>query len=72
LKPLHDLLFSLLRKIESDGTFDQIKPVHRLLERHPKCLYSVDLSAATDRLPIRLQELILQNLFGDDRRFSEL
>jgi hypothetical protein len=72
LKPLHDLLFSLLRKIDSDGTFDQIKPVHRLLERHPKCLYSVDLSAATDRLPIRLQELILQNLFGDDRKFSEL
>lgn len=34
LKPLHLLLFKILSKIEQDGTFNQIRPIERLLA-HP-------------------------------------
>lgn len=30
LRPLHKLIFNYLRKIDQDGTFDQIAPIHRL------------------------------------------
>jgi len=56
-----------------DGTFNQLKPVYRLL-RMPgiRSYFSLDLSAATDRLPISIQKLILSDLirfypnFGED------
>ncbi|WAK72409.1 MAG: RNA-dependent RNA polymerase [Bremia lactucae associated mitovirus 1] len=63
LAPLHKELFTILSKIPSDGTFDQIKPVKRLLDKGFKKLYSFDLSAATDRLPIDIQVDILAELF---------
>jgi hypothetical protein len=58
-----------------DGTFDQLAPIKRLQskllngELEGQTIYSYDLSAATDRLPARLQRDIL-NLnfrggFGD-------
>jgi len=60
LHPLHEALFSLLRKIPTDGTFDQLKPIHRLLRRKPQGpFYSYDLSAATDRLPLQIQKALL-------------
>nr|QDH88298.1 MAG: RNA-dependent RNA polymerase [Mitovirus sp.] len=60
LHPLHEALFSLLRKIPTDGTFDQLKPIHRLLRRKPQGpFYSYDLSAATDRLPLQVQKALL-------------
>jgi len=60
LHPLHEALFSLLRKIPTDGTFDQLKPIHRLLRRRPQGpFYSYDLSAATDRLPLQIQKALL-------------
>lgn len=63
LKPFHEFLFTVLSKHIMDGTFDQMKP----LERVPfgkKSVYSFDLSAATDRLPIKLQELLVSKLMG--------
>lgn len=60
---MHKRLFSILGKIPQDGTFDQIKPLERLL-RSNKPLYSLDLSAATDRLPIVLQMIVLSPLVG--------
>nr|UTQ48818.1 RNA-dependent RNA polymerase [Monilinia fructicola mitovirus 1] len=72
LKPLHRRLFSLLRRIDMDGTFDQEKPLERLiflhkmkklLEPNNKQLYHCfDLSAATDRLPLQIQIDILNQL----------
>jgi hypothetical protein len=59
LYPLHKLIFSILRRVPMDGTFNQLKPVHRLLRRGAKSFYSLDLSAATDRLPIIIQERLL-------------
>jgi hypothetical protein len=64
LKPLHNSIFDSLRRISTDGTFDQIKPLDNLLSSalpgHK--FYSFDLTAATDRLPIDLQEDILSLL----------
>lgn len=66
-KPLHNSIFSILKTIITDGTFDQEKPLKRLMSliRHDpdQVLYSYDLSSATDRLPITLQKDIL-NLLG--------
>jgi len=63
LKPLHSALFKLLKGIEQDGTFDQMKPFNKLLEGDSnEKFYSFDLSAATDRLPIELQRDILNVL----------
>lgn len=69
LGPLHDKLFELLRKIPQDGTFDQPKPLRALVDRMNhlglKRCYSYDLSAATDRLPLSVQRLLLNALFSD-------
>lgn len=47
-----------------DGTFNQLAPVYRLLRlKNLKGLYSLDLSAATDRLPAVLQARLLDRLF---------
>jgi len=61
LKPLHNALFSRLRLIVTDGTFDQHAPLDRLVKLYDgKHKFSCfDLSAATDRLPIRVQRDIL-------------
>jgi hypothetical protein len=66
LKPLHSWIFNVLREIPQDGTFDQLKPVKRLLKVVPmdQKIYSFDLSAATDRLPVLLQGLLLWQIFG--------
>lgn len=63
LKPLHNLLFDIMRKIPQDGTFNQMGPIGRLLENYPnEVMYSFDLSAATDRLPVSLQRQLLNEL----------
>lgn len=61
---MHKELFNILSRIPSDGTFDQIKPLKRLLDQGFKKLYSFDLSAATDRLPVDIQVDILAELFN--------
>jgi len=67
LRPLHDWIFSILREIPQDGTFDQLRPVRRLLGKvgHDTTIYSYDLSAATDRLPVVIQEILLAIVFGE-------
>jgi len=65
LKPLHKGLFDILRDIPQDGTFDQLAPVHRLIayvRESGSPVFSYDLSAATDRLPIKLQIQVLEEL----------
>jgi len=70
LKPLHEWIFSVLREIPQDGTFDQIQPVKRLLKKvsPDQKIYSFDLSAATDRIPALVQGLLLAQIFG--RQFA--
>jgi len=62
--PLHRFFFDkVLFFIKQDGTFDQVKPVDRLLEKAEKegrkHFWSFDLSAATDRLPLVIQTVLL-------------
>jgi len=70
LKPLHKWLFSVLRRHpDIDGTFNQMHPLSRV-PFDGTSLFSFDLSAATDRLPVSLQEKILSVCFG--KEFSSL
>lgn len=62
LKPLHDKIYKVLAEWPEDGTLDQFKPVEILLNQKSKTIYSLDLTAATDRLPVRLQADILNAL----------
>lgn len=66
LRPLHDFLFGILKELPNDGTFDQDAAVRRSEEklRRYGVAYSLDLSAATDRLPARLTAAILEKITG--------
>lgn len=72
LAPLSDGVFEILRNLPMDGTFNQDQPVRHLLSLKDKIvqtgqtLFSYDLSAATDRLPVALQVQILSRLIGND------
>nr|UUW21457.1 MAG: RNA-dependent RNA polymerase [Guiyang mito-like virus 14] len=65
LYPLHRFIFDkILKVIPQDGTFDHVAPVKKLIrvmrERKLSECFSYDLSAATDRLPVSIQELLLR------------
>jgi hypothetical protein len=70
LRPLHRDLFKFLRTIPMDATFNQgdtlSKFVASLKERNIRRIYSFDLTAATDRIPVNVQALILDTLFSRD------
>jgi hypothetical protein len=70
LHPLHRLLQDVLRPIKEDATFDQIGRMEKKLaavkSRGGIKAFSFDLSAATDRLPVNLQIMILTPLLGAD------
>lgn len=65
MQPVHRLLTSILKKIPNDGTSNQNASYARARQKalEHKCSYGYDLSAATDRLPIALQESILAGVF---------
>lgn len=67
LNPLHSMLFTFLKSIPNDATFDQRGSVLRCIEKSKasQCSYGFDLSAATDRLPLTVQVQILRPLIGD-------
>nr|UYL94481.1 MAG: RNA-dependent RNA polymerase [Leptosphaeria biglobosa mitovirus 4] len=63
LKPIHDGLLSLLSKLPNDRTFTQ-DPFNdwQLQGNH---FHSLDLSSATDRFPIHLQEKLISYIYKD-------
>jgi len=63
LKPFHEFLFGLLRKIPQDCTFDQGCFVDGFRKWSNPYYYSVDLTAATDRFPIDLIVQVLEGRF---------
>jgi len=67
MQPLHEWIFHVLRSVPTDGTFNQVAPVERLIKRFigKEWVASYDLSAATDRLPVAIQVEILRPLLGD-------
>lgn len=57
LRPYHDWLMTILRRIPNDGTFDQPAPlVHLYGKAH---CYSFDLKSATDRWPLHYLYTVL-------------
>jgi hypothetical protein len=63
LRPLHRWLFSILKRIPQDGTFNQLAPVRALIKDFPnEVFYSFDLKAATDRVPWEVQVALLNQL----------
>jgi len=65
---LHDYLSEILRSLPNDGTFDQEASFKRSLRKAgtSKKAFSYDLSSATDRLPVEIQEVLLNYLFKSD------
>jgi hypothetical protein len=63
LSPLHKGLFNFLRRIPEDATHDQSLTlstfVERLQRNNIKEVFSFDLTAATDRIPVSAQAVIL-------------
>nr|UAN07874.1 putative RNA-dependent RNA polymerase [Rhizoctonia solani mitovirus 40] len=66
MRPLHDYMFAILRKIPNDGTFDQEASIRRSQDKAIKagCAFSYDLTAATDRLPVILTAFIFSTIVG--------
>jgi hypothetical protein len=64
LKPLHNGIFRILKKIPQDATFNQDEAVRRIArEVGTGYCASFDLSAATDRLPAYLQAKIIDGIW---------
>jgi hypothetical protein len=73
LYPIHKAIFGFLGTLTTDGTFDQHKPIFDLLKSNnvfQRKYYSFDLSAATDRLPLKLQGQVLSSF--TDQRLADL
>jgi hypothetical protein len=68
LAPLHEALFKILKGLPNDGTFDQDAAFGRARVKAAQygVVYGYDLSAATDRLPVILQQSILDGLLGPE------
>jgi hypothetical protein len=63
LRPVHYFLFGVLKKIPQDVTFDQGSFLGRVQGWGKVEYFSVDLSKATDRFPIKLISLVLEAFF---------
>lgn len=68
LRPIHKEINKILMTLEEDCTFDQSNWYTKL---PISCTYySFDLTNATDRLPVKHQKLIIEQLF--DKRIADL
>jgi len=58
----------ILKRLPNDGTFDQGASFDRANQKAILygCAYGYDLSAATDRLPLFIQEDIVSSMFGEE------
>jgi len=65
LKPVHDWMFSVLKLIPTDATFDQEGKVKEFASRGYNDIYSLDLKAATDTIPMDLYISLFRPIFGD-------
>lgn len=65
LFPVHSFLFRVLRTIPQDVTFNQGRFLELVTSWGPNTIYySIDLSKATDRFPLRLIQFTLTPMFG--------
>lgn len=66
LKPLHKGIMNMLRKLPTDGTYDQGAQANRIKSRAGNEAESIDLSSATDRFPRALQKILLEVLISEE------
>jgi hypothetical protein len=70
LKPIHQYIFGLLRKMPQDGTFSHGEAANTVRSwsdgRYRRNLWSFDLTSATDRFPFFLQKRVVVALFGQE------
>jgi len=60
-----------LKTFKSDGTYDQIGQFNRILTETKGCkTYCFDLTKATDRFPIKLQQVLLGVIVNE--RFADV
>lgn len=75
LHPVHKYIFSILKDIPMDGTFDQDKVIKHLLVKvagSGQSFSCFDLSNATDRLPLDVQVQILDQLGLDGSTWGDI
>lgn len=65
------MIQGILRKIPEDATFDQtgrlVEKIEEMKSKGIKVAFSLDLSSATDRLPLYLQRKILEPILGVEK-----
>lgn len=68
LSPFHDTLANILKTIPMDCTFNQDEGFKRVLEltRGQKAVYSLDLSKATDRIPVKALSRMISYITGNE------
>nr|WCG92839.1 putative RNA-dependent RNA polymerase [Fusarium equiseti mitovirus 1] len=66
LRSIHNDLLKLLGKFKCDRTFTQ-DPKHNWIYDNKESFYSLDLSSATDRFPVRLQSRLISEIYQDDK-----
>lgn len=65
LRSIHDKIMAVLRTLKTDGTWAQDLQANRIArESLGHKAHSFDLSNATDRFPVILQEILLSHVFG--------
>jgi len=72
LKPLGDAIYSIVKSLEWDCTFDQSKAFPRIQSalRSGVKVHSIDLSGATDYFPLEIITTALRRIFGDVKDIS--
>lgn len=64
LKPLHSWMFSILKAMPQDATFNQEGKLREFSKRDPNANYfCYDLKSATDLIPLRLYEELFRSMF---------
>jgi len=63
-RPIQESMFSVLRTIPSDATFDQLKSVQDFMSRPHSYIASYDLKSATDLIPQQLYTKVLAPFMG--------
>lgn len=66
LKPVHDWMFSMLKLLPTDATFNQDGSLKTLVDLQSKFHWDYDLKSATDLIPRPLYETLFADPFGQD------
>lgn len=67
LHPFHEWAMDILRELPTDGTYDQLAPILRLLSKHSiRNYWCFDLTSATDRMPLGAYRQFWSDLFGEE------